>query len=210
MGADDVLVLMDAFVIFQLWGHSQLVSNLYGHWSVYKRILLDASCHYRHNECALSFFAPCRAGGRANSVPTICKSAFTDQKCKQSLHGSLAEHNQQELIACIPPKLPLSLSGNVQPSKSQLGSQDVQTLNKFLHLGMRESQADRKRPPPPLLSAFCDFFWCVFIIDYDSLCYEMDFTPETSFSSNYKNCQLLPTAAAALSQNGQIAVQQRL
>ena len=29
---------------------------------------------------------------------------------------------------------------------------------------------------------------------------EMDFTPEKSFSSNYKNSQLLLTAAAALSQ----------
>ena len=34
----------------------------------------------------------------------------------------------------------------------------------------------------------------------------MDFTPEKSFSSNYKNSQLLLTAAAALPQNGQIAV----
>ena len=32
------------------------------------------------------------------------------------------------------------------------------------------------------------------------------FTPEKSFSSNYKDSQLLLTAAAALSQNGQIAV----
>ena len=46
----------------------------------------------------------------------------------------------------------------------------------------------------------------VFILDYDSMCSEMDFTPEKSFSSNYKNSQLLLTAAAALSQNGQIAV----
>ena len=30
---------------------------------------------------------------------------------------------------------------------------------------------------------------------------ELDFTPEKSFSSNYKNSQLLLTAAAALSQN---------
>ena len=38
------------------------------------------------------------------------------------------------------------------------------------------------------------------------MCSEMDFTLEKSFSSNYKNSQLLRTAAAALSQNGQIAV----
>ena len=38
------------------------------------------------------------------------------------------------------------------------------------------------------------------------MCSEMDLTPEKSFSSNYKNSQLLLTAAAALSQNGQIAV----
>ena len=37
----------------------------------------------------------------------------------------------------------------------------------------------------------------------------MDFTPEKSFSSNYKNSQLILTAAAALSQNSQIAVQQK-
>ena len=47
---------------------------------------------------------------------------------------------------------------------------------------------------------------CVFILDYDSMYSEMDLTPEKSFSSNYKNSQLLLTAAAALSQNGQIAV----
>ena len=45
--------------------------------------------------------------------------------------------------------------------------------------------------------------------DYDTMCSETDFAPEQSFSSNYKNSQLLLTAAAALSQNGQIAVQQR-
>ena len=49
-------------------------------------------------------------------------------------------------------------------------------------------------------------FGVFFILDYDSMCSEMDFTPEKSFSSNYKNSQLLLTAAAALSQNGQIAV----
>ena len=32
---------------------------------------------------------------------------------------------------------------------------------------------------------------CFFILDYDSMCSEMDFTPEKSFSSNYKNSQLL-------------------
>ena len=47
-------------------------------------------------------------------------------------------------------------------------------------------------------------FLCVFffILDYNSMCSEMDFTPEKLFSSNYKNSQLLLTAAAALSQNG--------
>ena len=74
--------------------------------------------------------------------------------------------------------------------------------------GIFYSQADRKRLPSPLLrSAFCEnFFGVFFILDYGSLCSEMDFTPEKSFSSNYKNSQLLLTAAAALSQNGQIAV----
>ena len=70
-------------------------------------------------------------------------------------------------------------------------------------------QADRKRlPHPPLRSAFCDFFWgCVFfILDYDSMCSKMDFTYEKTFSSNYKNSQLLLTTVAALSQNCQIAV----
>ena len=61
-------------------------------------------------------------------------------------------------------------------------------------------QADRKR------SAFYEFLCVFFFLDYDSMCSEMDFTPEKSFSSNYKNSQLLLTAAAALSQNGQIAV----
>ena len=26
-----------------------------------------------------------------------------------------------------------------------------------------------------LRSAFCEFFWCVLILDYDSMCSEMDF-----------------------------------
>ena len=44
------------------------------------------------------------------------------------------------------------------------------------------------------------------IYGYDYMCSEMDFKPEQPFSSNYKNSHLLLTAAAALSQNGQIAV----
>jgi len=36
------------------------------------------------------------------------------------------------------------------------------------------------------------------------LCSEKDFIPEKSLSFNYQNSQLLLTAAAALSQNGQI------
>ena len=65
-------------------------------------------------------------------------------------------------------------------------------------MGSRQKKGDRKRLPP--------FFWCVFILDCDCMCSEMDFSPEKSFSSNYNNSQLLLTAAAALSQNGQIAV----
>ena len=42
-----------------------------------------------------------------------------------------------------------------------------------------------------LRPAFCDFFGLFFILHYDSMCSEMDFTPEKSFSSNYKNFQLL-------------------
>ena len=45
-------------------------------------------------------------------------------------------------------------------------------------------------PPPTLLrSAFCEFllFFFVFILDYNSMCSEMDFTPEKSFSLNNKN-----------------------
>ena len=50
------------------------------------------------------------------------------------------------------------------------------------------------------------FLVCFFILHYDSMCSEIDFTPEKLFSSNYKNSQLLLTATAALSQNGQLAV----
>ena len=57
--------------------------------------------------------------------------------------------------------------------------------------------------PPPLQSAFCNFFCVLLTLYYDCMCSEMDFTPE---KSNYKSSQLLLTAAAALSQNGQIAV----
>ena len=59
--------------------------------------------------------------------------------------------------------------------------------------------------PPPYGQLFVKFFGVFFILDYDSLYSEMDLTPEKSFSSNYKNSQLLLTANA-LSQNGQIAV----
>ena len=64
-------------------------------------------------------------------------------------------------------------------------------------------------PPSPYGQHFVQNFLGVFILDYDSMCSEMDFTPEKSISSNYKNSQLLLTATAALSQNGQIAVKQR-
>ena len=50
--------------------------------------------------------------------------------------------------------------------------------------------------PPSYSQLFLNFFMYL----------EMDFRPEKSFSSNYKNSQLLLTAAAALSQNGQIVV----
>ena len=71
-------------------------------------------------------------------------------------------------------------------------------------------QADRKRlPHPPLKVSFLWIFWCVFILEYDSMCSEMDFTPEKSFSSKYKKSKLLLTAAAALKQNDQVAVLQR-
>ena len=65
-------------------------------------------------------------------------------------------------------------------------------------------QADRKRltpPGPPPLTV--SFFGVLLTLYYDCMCSEMDFTPE---KSNYKSSQLLLTAAAALSQNGQIAV----
>ena len=59
----------------------------------------------------------------------------------------------------------------------------------------------------PLVSAFSDFCFGVHLtVYYDYMCSEMDFTPEKSFSSNCKNSQLILTAAAALSQNSQIAV----
>ena len=38
---------------------------------------------------------------------------------------------------------------------------------------------------------FLWIFWCIFILDYDSMCSEMDFTPVQLFSSNYKNSQLV-------------------
>ena len=64
-------------------------------------------------------------------------------------------------------------------------------------------QADRKRLTPPLTVSF---FGVLLTLYYDCMCSEIDFTPEKTFSSNYKNYQLLLTAAAAMSQNGQIAV----
>ena len=63
-------------------------------------------------------------------------------------------------------------------------------------------QADRKclpPTPPPLRSAFYEFFWCVYLsyIDYDSMCSETDFTQEkshfhpTSSIPNFPYCLLL-------------------
>ena len=55
---------------------------------------------------------------------------------------------------------------------------------------------------PPSLSyaqLFVKFFG-VFFFYLRFTCSEMDFTPEKSFSFNYKNSQLFLTAAAALSQ----------
>ena len=65
-------------------------------------------------------------------------------------------------------------------------------------------QANRKRLPPHYGQFFVNFFGVFIILDYDSMCSEMDFTPEKYFSSNYKNSQPLLTAAAALSQNSQM------
>ena len=45
---------------------------------------------------------------------------------------------------------------------------------------------------PPFSQLFVNIFWvCFFILDYDSMCSEMDFTPVQLFSSNYKNSQLV-------------------
>ena len=60
--------------------------------------------------------------------------------------------------------------------------------------------------PSPYSQLFVIFFGVPLTLYYDYMCSEMDLTPEKSFSSNYKNSQLFLTAAAALSQNGQIAV----
>ena len=47
-------------------------------------------------------------------------------------------------------------------------------------------------PPPLLWSAFCEILFAMFsILDYDSMCSEMDFTPEKSFPSNYKNSLII-------------------
>ena len=59
-------------------------------------------------------------------------------------------------------------------------------------------QADRKRLPSPPPSSYGQLyvkFLCVFffILDYDFMCSEMDFTPEKLFSSNYKNSQVMMT-----------------
>ena len=85
----------------------------------------------------------------------------------------------------------------------------------FLVQGSRQKkrilygQADRKHSPPPFTISFLRIFFILLTLYYGYRCSEMDFTSEKSFSSNYKNFQLLLTAAAALSQNSQIAVQQR-
>ena len=42
-------------------------------------------------------------------------------------------------------------------------------------------------PPPLTVSFLWNFFGVLFILEHDSMCSEMDFTPEKLFSSNYKN-----------------------
>ena len=69
-------------------------------------------------------------------------------------------------------------------------------------------QADRKHSPPPYGQLFVKFFWGVFfILDYDSMCSETDFTQEKSHfhpTSSIPNSSLL--FAAAQSQNHRTAV----
>ena len=68
-------------------------------------------------------------------------------------------------------------------------------------------QTDRKRLPPLLRSAFCEFFGAFFILNYDSMCSETDFAQEKSDfhpTSRIPNSSLL--FAAALSLNGWIAI----
>ena len=68
-------------------------------------------------------------------------------------------------------------------------------------------RADRKRLPPLSRSAFCEFFGAFFILYYDSMCSETDFTQGKSHfrpTSRIPNPSLL--FAAALSQNLRIAV----
>ena len=60
-------------------------------------------------------------------------------------------------------------------------------------------------PPPPYGQFFVSICWCSFDLILWFYVFWSYFTPEKSFLSNYKNSQLLLTATAALSQNGQIA-----
>ena len=57
---------------------------------------------------------------------------------------------------------------------------------------------------------FVIFFGVLLTLYYDYMIYQMDFTPEKSFSSNYKNSQLLLTAAAALSQRSDSGIAETL
>ena len=61
-------------------------------------------------------------------------------------------------------------------------------------------------PPHPLRSAFCDFLCVFFILDYDSMCSERDFTQE---KSHFQTTSSLPKSsllfAAAKLSNSSIA-----
>ena len=81
----------------------------------------------------------------------------------------------------------------------------------FIFIFIFYGQADRKRFPPPLTVSFLLIFWvCFFILEYDSMCSETDFTQEKSHfqrTSRIPNSSLL--FAAARSQNHGTAVYRR-
>ena len=163
---------------------------------------------------------------KSNENPTFCgiqairdpwQTSKGSKRCMNAIHFSLkqatdssgtttAVQNWSTITALTPSSLSLSKSVSSLHPDLPLVYCVLGDSKKNGYFAVRLTIS--VTPPPLLWSSLCEIFLVCFSswIMILSICSELDFTPEKSFSSNYKNFQLLLTTAAALSQNSQIAV----